>query len=122
MSTYAFRKEGSRTRWKNKSPPSNSVVKKPIIRGYIYNLEGLDDELVKMVPDNENAITIVWYEEQLERVEKAKLQANAHLDDQVEQNSSASHEKGLRQELSSKQPKFEQKQLALEEQRRSSKK
>ncbi len=98
------------------------MVKKPITRGYIYNLEGLHDELVKMVPDNGNEITIVWYEEQLERVEEAKLQANAHLDDQVEQNSSASHEKGLRQELSSKQPQFEQKQLALEEQRRSSKK
>ena len=60
--------------------------RKAIIRGYVNNLQeylnkakGLNDELVSVIPENEHEAAIDWYEEQLDRVEDAKLQANAHL-------------------------------------------
>lgn len=66
-----------------------------IIRGYVNNLQeylievkDLNDELVSVIPENEHETTLDWYEEQLERVQEAKLEANAHLDERAEKGSS----------------------------------
>ena len=107
-------------------------------RGYVNNLQeylneakGLNDELVSVIPENEHEAAIDWYEEQLDRVKEAKLQANAHLDDRAEEISSGlsslkswktsstrnvSQVAEIRAKITSAEIKA--KQLALEEQRR----
>lgn len=67
-------KEGSRTRW---------YVKK--LQEYLNGAKSLNDELVSVIPENGLEAAIDWYEEQLDRVEDAKLQANADLDDRAEE-------------------------------------
>ena len=69
--------------------------RKAIIRGYVNNLQeylieakDLNDELVSVIPENEHKTALDWYEEQLERVEEAKLEANTHLDERAEESSS----------------------------------
>ena len=69
--------------------------RKAIIRGYVNNLQeylieakDLNDELVSVIPENEHETVLNWYEEQLERIQEAKLEANAHLDKRVEESSS----------------------------------
>ena len=113
---------------------------KAIIRGYVNNLQeyliegkDLNDELVSVIPENEHETALDWYEEQLERVEKAKLEAIAHLDERAEESSSglssvklrasktyisagSSQAAKIRAKMTSAEIKA--KQLALEEQRR----
>ena len=69
--------------------------RKAIIRGYVNNLQeylikakDLNDEFVSVIPENEYETALDWYEEQLERVQEAKLEANAHLDERAEESSS----------------------------------
>ncbi|XP_068690821.1 tropomyosin Mac r 1.0101-like [Montipora foliosa] len=114
--------------------------RKAIIRGYVNNLQeylieakDLNDELVFVIPENEHEIVLNWYEEQLERIQEAKLEANAHLDDRVEESSNglssvklslsktsttarSSQTAEIRAKMTSAEIKA--KQLALEEQRR----
>ena len=114
--------------------------RKAIIRGYVNNLQeylieakDLNDELVSVIPENEHETALDWYEEQLERVEEAKLDANAHLDERAEEISSGLSSVKLRAsktsisagssqaaEIRAKMTSAEIKanQLALEEQRR----
>ena len=51
-------------------------------------MKDLNDELVSVIPENEHKTTLDWYEEQLERVQEAKLEDNAHLDKRAEKGSS----------------------------------
>ena len=114
--------------------------RKAIIRGYVNNLQeyiieakDLNDELVSVIPENEHETALNWYEEQLERIQEAKLEANAHLDETEEESSSglssvklslsktsttarSSQVAAIRAKVTSAQIKA--KQLALEEQRR----
>ena len=55
---------------------------KTLIKGYVNNLmeylkeaEALNDRLLALVQESEHETVLVWYEEQLERVEDAKLKA-----------------------------------------------
>ena len=113
---------------------------KAIIRGYVSNLQeylieakDLYDEIVSVIPENEHETALHWYEEQLERVQEAKLMANAHLDERAEESSSglssvklslsktsttvrSSQAAKIRAKMTSAEIKA--KQLALEEQRR----
>ena len=112
--------------------------RKAIIRGYVNNLQeylmeakDLNDELVSVIPEIEHETALDWYEEQLERVQEAKLMANAHLDERAEESSSglssvklsktstsarSSQAAEIRAKMTSAEIKA--KQLALEEQRR----
>ena len=74
---------------------SEQYGSKAIIRGYVSNLQeylieakDLNDELVSVIPENEHEIALDWYEEQLERVQEAKLMASTHLDERAEESSS----------------------------------
>ena len=111
---------------------------KAIIRGYVNNLQeylmeakDLNDELVSGSPEIEHETALDWYEEQLERVQEAKLMANAHLDERAEESSSglssvkvsktstsarSSQAAEIRAKMTAAEIKA--KQLALEEQRR----
>lgn len=67
---------------------------KAIICGYLNNLQeylieakDLNDELVSLIPENEHETALNWYEEQLKRVQDAKLEANVHLDERAEESS-----------------------------------
>ena len=69
--------------------------RKAIIRGYVSNLQeylikekDLNDELISAILENEYETALDWYEEQLERVQEAKLMANSHLDERAEESSS----------------------------------
>ena len=69
--------------------------RRAIIRGHLNNLQeylikakGLNDELVSVIPENEHETVLDWYEEEFERVQEAKLVANAHLDERAEESSS----------------------------------
>ena len=69
--------------------------RRAIIRGYVNNLQEylneakyLNVELVSLIPENEHETALDWYEEQLKRVQKAKLEANAHLEERAEESSS----------------------------------
>ena len=112
--------------------------RKAIIRGYVNNLQeylmeakDFNDELVSVSPEIEHETALDWYEEQLERVQEAKLMANAHLDERTEESSSglssvklsktstsarSSQAAEIRAKMTSAEIKA--KQLALEEQRR----
>ena len=65
-----------------------------IIRGYVNILEEslkeaqvLNDQLVAMLPENEHESALNWYEEEVERVQDAKLEAEAHLDERKDESS-----------------------------------
>ena len=114
--------------------------RKAIIRGYVNNLQeylkeakDLNDELIPVIPEKEHETALNWYEEQLERIQEAKLGANAHLDERAEESSSglssvkvslsktsttarSSQVAAIRAKMTSAEIKA--KQLALEEQRR----
>jgi len=114
--------------------------RKAIIRGYVNNLQEylieakyLNDELVSVIPESEHEIALDWYEEHLERVQEAKLEANAHLEERTEESASglrsvklslsktsttarSSQAAEIRAKMTSAEIKA--KQLALEEQRR----
>jgi hypothetical protein len=60
---------------------------KTMIKGYVNNLsqylreaEFLNNGLLGLVPENEHETVLNWFEEQLERIEDAKLEAENHLD------------------------------------------
>ena len=114
--------------------------RKAIIRGFVNSVQEylneakeLNDKLMSLVPENEQESAVNWYEEQLERVHQAKLDANAHLEERAEESvsvlSSAKQSKTsrtssralsqaaqIRAKMASSEMKA--KQLALEEQRR----
>ena len=114
--------------------------RKAIIRGYVNNLQeylkeakDLNDELISVIPEKEHETALNWYEEQLERIQEARLGANVHLDERAEESSSglssvkvslsktsttarSSQVAAIRAKMTSAEIKA--KQLALEEQRR----
>ena len=49
----------------------------------------LDNQLLAMLPEHERENALNWYEEELERVEEAKLEAQAHLEERKEESHSA---------------------------------
>ena len=60
---------------------------KTIIKGYVNNLseylkeaEALNTQLLGLVHESEHEAVLIWYEEQLERVNDAKLEAESHLE------------------------------------------
>ena len=68
---------------------------KTVIKGYVNNLfeylneaECLNNELLAFVHENEHELVLNWYEEQLERVELAKLEAMSHLEGRLHEVSS----------------------------------
>lgn len=68
--------------------------RKAIIRGYVNNLQeylkeakDLNDELIPVIPEKEHKTPLNWYDEQLKRIQEAKLGANAHLDERAEESS-----------------------------------
>ena len=70
--------------------------RKSIIRGYVNILEEslneaqvLNNQLLAMLPEQEHENALNWYEEELERVQEAKLEAEAHLEERREESSSA---------------------------------
>ena len=70
--------------------------RKSIIRGYVKILEEslieaqvLSNQLLAMLPENEHENALNWYEEELERVQEAKLEAEAHLEERKEESHSA---------------------------------
>ena len=69
--------------------------RKAIIRGYVNILEeslkeaqDLNDRLMATLPENEHESALNWYEEELERVQDAKLEAEAHLEQRADESSS----------------------------------
>ena len=42
-----------------------------------------------MLPEHERENALYWYEEELERVEEAKLEAEAHMEERKEESHSA---------------------------------
>ena len=70
--------------------------RKSIIRGYVNILEEslneaqvLNNQLLAMLPEQEHENALNWYEEELERVQEAKLEAEAHLEERKEESYSA---------------------------------
>ena len=80
-----------------------------------------------MLPENEHENALNWYEEALERVEEAKLEAEANLEERKEESHSAlswmklskssadSHEAEIRAKMASAEKKA--RQLEMEEER-----
>ena len=46
---------------------------------YLKEAKDLSDELISVIPEKEHETALNWYEEQLERIQEAKLGANAPL-------------------------------------------
>ena len=70
--------------------------RKSFIRGYVNILEEslneaqvLNNQLLAMLPEQEHENALNWYEEELERVQEAKLEAEAHLEERKEESYSA---------------------------------
>ena len=68
---------------------------KTIIKGYVNNLseylkeaEALNTQLLALVRESEQEAVLNWYEEQLERVGDAKLEAESHLEGRLHEVSS----------------------------------
>ena len=68
---------------------------KTIIKGYVNNLseylkeaEALNTQLLALVHESEHEAVLIWYEEQLERVNDAKLEAESHLEGRLHEVSS----------------------------------
>ena len=55
------------------------------LQEYLIKAKDLNDELVPVIPENEHETVLNWYEEQLERIQEAKLEANTHLDERAEE-------------------------------------
>ena len=109
--------------------------RKSIIRGYVNILEEslneaqvLNNQLLAMLPEQEYKNALNCYEEELERVQGAKLEAEAHLEERKEESCSAlsslklskssadSHVAEIRAKMASAEIKA--KQLEMEEERR----
>lgn len=109
--------------------------RKSIICGHANILEEslneaqvLNNQLLDMLPEQEHEIALNWYEEELERVQEAKLEAEAHLKERKEESYSAlsslklskssadSHVAEIRAKMASAEIKA--KQLEMEEERR----
>ena len=109
--------------------------RKSIIRGYVKILEEslnepqvLSNQLLAMLPEKEHENALNWYEEELERVEEAKLEAEANLEERKEESHSAlssvkliksstdSHVAEIRAKMASAEIKA--RQLEIEEERR----
>ena len=109
--------------------------RKSIIRGYVNILEEslnegqvLNNQLLAMLPEQEHENALNWYEEELERVQEAKLEAEAHLEERKEESYSAlsslklskssadSHVAEIRAKMASTEIKA--KQLEMEEEGR----
>ena len=65
--------------------------RKSIIRGYVNILEESfneaqvwNNQLLAMLPEQEHENVLNWYEEELERVQEAKLEAQANLEERKE--------------------------------------
>ena len=65
--------------------------RKSIIRGYVNILEESfneaqvwNNQLLAMLPEQEHENVLNWYEEELERVQEAKLEAEANLEERKE--------------------------------------
>lgn len=56
---------------------------------YFIEAKDLNDELVYVIPERTHETALDWYEEQSERVQEAKLKADAHLHERAEEGSSA---------------------------------
>lgn len=70
--------------------------RKSIIRRYVNILEEsldeaqvLNNQLLDMLPEQEHENALNWYEEELERVQEAKLEAEVHLEERKEESYSA---------------------------------
>ena len=70
-----------------KKLPLDSTIEQYGRKG-IIEAKGLNDELVSVIPENVHETALDWYEEELERVQEAKLVANVHLDKRAEESSS----------------------------------
>ena len=111
--------------------------RKAIIRGYVNILEeslkeaqDLNDRLMATLPENEHESALNWYEEELERVQDAKLEAEAHLEQRADESSSelssvklsklstSSHLQAAEIRAKMASAEMKAKQLAMEEQRR----
>ena len=109
--------------------------RKSIIRGYVNILEESfneaqvwNNQLLAMLPEQEHENVLNWYEEELERVQEAKLEAEAYLEERKEESYSAlsslklskssadSHVAEIRAKMASAEIKA--KQLEMEEERR----
>ena len=109
--------------------------RKSIIRSCVEILEEslseaqvLSNQLLPMLPENEHENALNWYEEELERVQEAKLEAEAPLEERKEESHSAlssmklikssadSHVTEIRAKMASAEIKA--RQLEMEEERR----
>lgn len=109
--------------------------RKSIIRRYVNILEEsldeaqvLNNQLLDMLPEQEHENALNWYEEELERVQETKLEAEVHLEERKEESYSAlsslklrkssadSHVAEIRATMASAEIKA--KQLEMEEERR----
>ena len=68
-----------------------------IIRGYVGNLntylkqaEELNEQFIALIPEKEQEMARNWYEEQCERVQDSTLQAQPHLEERHDEDSSVS--------------------------------
>ena len=115
--------------------PIEQNGRKSIISGYVNILEEslneaqvLNNQLLAMLPEHEHKNALSWYEEKLERVQEAKLEAEAHLEERKEESHSAlsslklsksstdSHVAEFRAKMAS--PEIKSRQLEMEEKRR----
>ena len=109
--------------------------RKSIIRSCVKILEKslneaqvLSNQLLAMLPENEHENALNWYEEELERVQEAKLEAEAPLEERKEESRSSlssmklikssadSHVTEIRAKMASAEIKA--RQLEMEEERR----
>ena len=65
--------------------------RKSIIRGYVNIMEESfneaqvwNNQLLAMLPEQEHENVLNWYEEELKRVQEAKLEAEANLEERKE--------------------------------------
>ena len=60
----------------------------------------LNNQLLAMLPEHERENALNWYEQELERVEEAKLEAEAHLEER-KADSADSHVAEIRAKIAS---------------------
>ena len=75
----------------------------------------LNNQLLAMLPEHERENALNWYEQELERVEEAKLEAEAHLEER-KADPADSHVAEIRAKIASAEIKA--RQLEMEEERR----
>ena len=107
-------KENTRYEW--------TIGRKSIIRGYVNIMEEslnaaqlLNNQLLAMLPEHERENALNWYEQELERVEEAKLEAEAHLEER-KADSADPQVAEIRAKMASAEIKA--RQLEMEEERR----